>query len=292
MTLGQTIQRLRREKNLLQDDLADLLGVSRQSVSKWETDTAVPELDRLLQLSELFGVTLDELVRGEAPPPPEPPPAPAVAPQPAPAQPTAWPPRKIAGTILLCFGGLVWLLLTIFTGDLLGALAAASPFLLCGVICSIFRQRVGLWCAWTVYVVLDAYLRWVTSTYRRQALMFSHYAWQSPVRLMMAWALMLGLIGLIAVTLHSYRKMQSPLGRRSIGPIAVSGASIAVCYAAKLGLSRLFNRILQAVGSYSEAEMPLTVINLLQFLLEWLTIAALTILLVRLAAVLRGRRKP
>ena len=84
MTLGQMIQALRREKGMLQDELADTLGVSRQSVSKWETDAAVPELDKLLRLADLFGVTLDELVRGERqiaqslepppPPAPEPPP--------------------------------------------------------------------------------------------------------------------------------------------------------------------------------------------------------------------------
>ena len=46
-------------------DLADALEVSRQSVSKWETDASIPELDKLLRLAELFGVTLDELVKGD-----------------------------------------------------------------------------------------------------------------------------------------------------------------------------------------------------------------------------------
>ena len=65
MTLGQNIARLRAQKNLSQGDLADALEVSRQSVSKWETDASIPELDKLLRLAELFGVTLDELVKGE-----------------------------------------------------------------------------------------------------------------------------------------------------------------------------------------------------------------------------------
>ena len=63
MTLGQNIARLRAQKNLSQGDLADALEVSRQSVSKWETDASIPELDKLLRLAELFGVTLDELVK-------------------------------------------------------------------------------------------------------------------------------------------------------------------------------------------------------------------------------------
>ena len=62
MKLGQNIKRLRKEKGISQEALADAIGVSRQAVSKWETDVSVPELEKLLKLSELFGVTLDELV--------------------------------------------------------------------------------------------------------------------------------------------------------------------------------------------------------------------------------------
>ena len=66
MTLGQNIARLRTQKNLSQGDLADALEVSRQSVSKWETDASIPELDKLLRLAELFGVTTDYLLTGTA----------------------------------------------------------------------------------------------------------------------------------------------------------------------------------------------------------------------------------
>lgn len=65
MGLGETIYRLRKEKQLSQGDLADMLGVSRQSVSKWENDSAVPDLDKLVKLSEIFCILLDELVKGE-----------------------------------------------------------------------------------------------------------------------------------------------------------------------------------------------------------------------------------
>ena len=64
MTLGQHLTYLRTGRGWSQDVLAEQLGVSRQSVSKWETDSSVPDLDKLLGLSELFGVTLDELVKG------------------------------------------------------------------------------------------------------------------------------------------------------------------------------------------------------------------------------------
>lgn len=68
MTLGQRLTELRKKHGLSQDALAEALGVSRQSVSKWETDASVPDLDKLVKLSDLFEITLDELVRGSMPP--------------------------------------------------------------------------------------------------------------------------------------------------------------------------------------------------------------------------------
>lgn len=62
MNLGERIYKYRTAKNMSQGDLADALDVSRQSVSKWETGTAVPELDKLVKLAELFEISLDELV--------------------------------------------------------------------------------------------------------------------------------------------------------------------------------------------------------------------------------------
>ena len=64
MNLGETIYRLRTEKQLSQGELAEMLEVSRQSISKWENNSAVPELEKLLRLSEIFEVSLDELVKG------------------------------------------------------------------------------------------------------------------------------------------------------------------------------------------------------------------------------------
>lgn len=62
MTLGEKISALRNQHEMSQGDLAEKMNVSRQSISKWETDTSVPELEKLIQLSEVFHITLDELV--------------------------------------------------------------------------------------------------------------------------------------------------------------------------------------------------------------------------------------
>ncbi len=64
MNLGENIYKLRTQHNLSQGDLAEQLEVSRQSVSKWENNSAVPELDKLMKLAQIFGITIDELVTG------------------------------------------------------------------------------------------------------------------------------------------------------------------------------------------------------------------------------------
>ena len=67
MTLGQRIQAHRSRLGLSQEGLGDKLGVSRQAVSKWEADGAVPDTDKLIALSKLFGITLNKLLQVEEP---------------------------------------------------------------------------------------------------------------------------------------------------------------------------------------------------------------------------------
>lgn len=64
MTFGERLYSLRTNKNISQEELAELLDVSRQSISKWENDKAYPEMTRLLFMSDLFDVSLDYLMRG------------------------------------------------------------------------------------------------------------------------------------------------------------------------------------------------------------------------------------
>ena len=64
MTFGERLYQLRKTKSISQEELAELLDVSRQSISKWENDKAYPEMTRLLFMSEYFDVSLDYLMRG------------------------------------------------------------------------------------------------------------------------------------------------------------------------------------------------------------------------------------
>ncbi|MFA5537245.1 MAG: helix-turn-helix transcriptional regulator [Bacillota bacterium] len=63
MNLAEKIQQLRKRNNLSQEQLADKLGISRQSISKWESGQSVPEVDKIIQLSDIFGVTTDYLLK-------------------------------------------------------------------------------------------------------------------------------------------------------------------------------------------------------------------------------------
>ena len=71
MNLANRIQTLRKTKGISQEELADRLGVSRQAVSKWESEQSSPDLERIILMSEYFDVTTDYLLKGIEAPQPE-----------------------------------------------------------------------------------------------------------------------------------------------------------------------------------------------------------------------------
>ena len=68
MTIGQRIAQKRKEQGLSQEALGDRLGLSRQAIYKWESDAALPEIDKLVALSRLFGVSVGWLLGVEETP--------------------------------------------------------------------------------------------------------------------------------------------------------------------------------------------------------------------------------
>jgi transcriptional regulator with XRE-family HTH domain len=67
MTLGVRISQLRKATGLSQEELAEMVSVSRQAISKWETDQTMPEIEKVLLLSKTFSISTDELLGNEAP---------------------------------------------------------------------------------------------------------------------------------------------------------------------------------------------------------------------------------
>ena len=68
MNIADRIQHLRKVEGLSQEELADAVGVSRQAVSKWESEQSLPDIDKVVILSDLFGVTTDYILKGIEPP--------------------------------------------------------------------------------------------------------------------------------------------------------------------------------------------------------------------------------
>ena len=71
-SIGERIYDLRNRNNMSQGNLADKLDVSRQTISKWENNMCLPEAEKLLQLSEIFGVSIDYILKGRTITEPEP----------------------------------------------------------------------------------------------------------------------------------------------------------------------------------------------------------------------------
>ena len=67
MKISDRIQSLRKSKGMSQKEFADAVGVSRQAVSKWESEQATPDIDKVIIMSDLFGVTTDYLLKGIEP---------------------------------------------------------------------------------------------------------------------------------------------------------------------------------------------------------------------------------
>ena len=65
MTISERLYNLRKEKNISQEELANELGVSRQTISKWETGESTPDFDKIIPLCNYYGITSDELISGK-----------------------------------------------------------------------------------------------------------------------------------------------------------------------------------------------------------------------------------
>ena len=230
MTLGERIAYYRGVLGLSQGELAEKLGVSRQAVSKWETDAGLPDLDRLIALSGLYNITLDELVKGAAPSP-----APADGAQAAAFPPEASPAaaekpasggQKTVGYILLGVG-LLCAVLALFLNWAL--LIPAGYLLICAVLCLTLRRYAGrVILGGTLYAVLLTCQRWTGTpglgsiinpvVYQSEfygigvwvtwglwvvlvlyvVLALRHTRWQRYTPLALGWTVVLGLSGWLA----------------------------------------------------------------------------------------------
>lgn len=223
--MGQRIVRLRTQAGLSQDALAEQLGVSRQSVSKWETDGSIPDLDRLVRLSEIFGMTLDELVKGASNTGSNTPSGSETGPTPDPksrpsdtghASPSGMSPagqtdtetvlrlhrQKLAGILLMVVSLAVTLLnVALFFVTL--------PVFAAGVLCLLVRRRLGLAIGWTLWIFALFITRSATSI-SMSGLTSPEY-WQNTALL----APLLALLQLVLLGLLTWRTLRNPPGLKA-----------------------------------------------------------------------------
>ena len=194
MTFGKRLYQLRKEKNLSQEDLAEQLGVSRQSVSRWENGSASPDFDKTAQIAELFGVSTDYLIRGKDAPS-------------APSAPARLNGQKIIGIILLALSGIALLWGLIFGGYFDYYFITFFPLFSCGLVCFFGKKQVGFSCLWILYFWLSnalyisyswywSYAFWI---FKKTDPAFSGY-------ILPGWFLLLALIGVVVATAVKFRK--------------------------------------------------------------------------------------
>ena len=265
MTLGEKIYKLRTERNLSQGDLSEILEVSRQSVSKWENGAAIPDLDKIIKLSEIFEITIDELVKNEdvSASPSEEPKTPTVIIK----KESGFPPRKIIGTVLLSLSLIVTVVLLAAGGGISG-LVLSSPLILCGIICFIFKKNIGLWCAWAVFFCVDMYMRLATGTTSAlvlnfQALLFMIRGGEF-LRLLLAAAQLAVILSLILATVFRFRKI--PLESKKLPIIFWAVFAVMKIGFAVFAASDLYMKIMHSLLAYAEV----WVYSLFSSLYAWL----------------------
>lgn len=215
MKLCEQIYKFRCEKKLSQSELAEALDVSRQSVSKWETGAAVPELSKLMLMSELFGVSLDELVKGSESEYRNPSECKDV-PKTTQIIYQRREGRITAGYFLVFFGGFALLLLTVLGGFLAG-LVFSVPLFLCALICFTCRRRAGLWCAWLIYWCVNIYLRIATGISSSAWVRYIEFNADMTVQTIVSFIMFAVEIGMVVSTVISFRNVRFDLSRKSVG---------------------------------------------------------------------------
>lgn len=269
MTLGERIAYYRGKLGLSQGELAEQLGVSRQAVSKWETDAGLPDLERLIALSRLYHITLDELVKGKTPEDaaeaPEEVPVDAVI-----AKPAAPSGQKTIGYILLGVGLLCAALALVLN---LALLIPAAYFLICAVLCLTLRRYAGrIIIGGTLLAILLPAQRWFGGASLGSTI--NPIAYQSEyfgIGLLISWALWAVLILYVVLALrHTRWQKYTPL---------------ALGWTVVLGLHGWLAPLWQVLGGAEAASWYYPVVSGLINLLA----AAVVLLTVR--AIYRARRE-
>ena len=140
MNIGEKLYELRKEKHMSQEEVAEKLDVTRQTISKWETNMSTPDFDKIKPLCDLYEITADELLTGEKKEKPEI--------QETKQNVTQERAKGIAAGVLFYFIAIVWIMISVPVLFLNPVLSSAIFILLCGIAtykiiytCMVYKQE-------------------------------------------------------------------------------------------------------------------------------------------------------
>ena len=208
MTLGEKLVSLRKSKGYSQDDLAEKLEVSRQSISKWETDVSIPELNKIVAISEIYEVSLDHLIKDKEHD------VKIVEREIVKEIHDKIPARKILGCVLIGVGLLILIIISLMSEFLVG-LILGGFFILLGIILLVVKKYSYLISCWYIFAVISIYIKFATGVTWQWMFVSVFYANGLTVQLIVAWCLFACLLALIVPTaIIIVKKVQKYLTKR------------------------------------------------------------------------------
>ena len=275
LTLGERICKYRTARGLSQLELSELLEVSRQSVSKWETDVAVPELSKLVKMAEVFGISLDALVLGKEDEKKEAVEEPKVSEI---KEDTASRIEKVRessrmktgfGFFFLGVGTLLFFLLLILTTNILAALLSFIPFGLCAFFCLRQFRHAALWCAESWYVCVMAYFCYATGTYWTPDIISLIHIDVLGLRMqtIMSFVFFFMLIFFICLTVFAYRKENFGFSEKKHKTLAVITVLAPIL---KIGVSLAGSYLIRNMMSNRDDDYVFNIITNYSFLIQTL----------------------
>ncbi len=209
-SIGERIYELRKQNNLSQGDLAEKLDVSRQTISKWENNSSLPELEKIIALSEIFSVTTDFIIKGAT--------ATDSAEETELTQANtgiaeevvaevsnnkSLSGKTLSGLVLIVIGSILFAVFC-FTAQVLAMLAAWIIGV--GVLLILCRKRLGLCLSWFSFIMGERFCRYFTTV--NMNLIFKDYAYNDYylLQLILSFVLWLILCVLVIVTLVALSK--------------------------------------------------------------------------------------
>lgn len=212
MNIGEKIYTLRTAANMSQGDLAEQLNVSRQSVSKWENNNSTPDVEKLVLIADIFGITVDELVKSETTentneeinPTPE---QSSITEEKNDHKPVKSAKNIRAAKILLGLGIAVVVGFLVFGLGLAGVFFSI-PFFLCSLVCYVAKKDVGFTCAWILVFTADMYVRFSTGSSWAAIKLTSQWTYSMNYwRLLIAWVQFGVILALVIYTIVRARKI-------------------------------------------------------------------------------------